>query len=119
MFIFLGIHLLRSKYVDILRLLPSDYMESIQILQDHITHDQLCRILSTNNCNIVNQLLLDYLIENFKSSNILYLCDQLEKILPSTLDPVEFYKIIEEIRSRFYACLCMYRSSVCTCIHHM
>ena len=97
---YVGIQLLKIKYDDILQLLPTDYMKAIQAVQDHLTDKQICHILTNSSYISANKALLDCLIETFRSSSILYLCDQLEKILPLSVDPVAFFVIINEIRGK-------------------
>ena len=107
----LGVQLLKVKYDVILQLLPFDYMKTMEAVQDHLTDEQICHILTNSSYSSANKMLLDCLIENFKTSSILYLCDQLEKILPLSVDPVKFLLVIKDIRGKsFNMCTIMGRA---------
>jgi len=80
-------------------------------MQGHFTDIQLSQILSNPSYINANKIILDCLIEKFKTSNVLYLCDQLEKLIPLSLDPTELFKIINEIRSKF---LCIHLGTYVT-----
>ena len=75
---------LRAHYHNILRLMPDDYELTVGKLQNYISFDQICVILSSSNSTIANKLILDYLIERMSCrEELLDLCDQLESITTS------------------------------------
>ena len=75
---------LRAHYHAILRLMPDDYELTVGKLQDYISFNQICFILSSSNSTIANKLILDCLIERMSCrEEILDLCDQLECITTS------------------------------------
>ena len=75
---------LRAHYHNILHLMPDDYELTVGKLQNCISFDQICVILSSSNSTIANKLILDYLIERMSCrEELLDLCDQLEKITTS------------------------------------
>ena len=72
---------LRAHYHNILHLMPNDYELTVGKLQNYISFDQVCVILSSSNSTIANKLILDYLIERMSCrEELLDLCDQLESI---------------------------------------
>ena len=61
--------------------MPDDYEMTIGKLQNFITDDQICAILSTNNTFTANKMILECLIERMSCrEDLLDLCDQLENI---------------------------------------
>ena len=75
---------LRAHYHTILHLMPDDYELTVGKLQDYISFDQICVILSSSNAIIANKLILDYLIERISCrEELLDFCDQLENIITS------------------------------------
>ena len=64
--------------------MPDDYELTVGKLQNYISFDQICVILSSSNSTIANKLILDYLIERMSCREELFdLCDQLEIITTS------------------------------------
>ena len=64
--------------------MPDDYELTVGKLQNYISFDQICIILSSSNSTIANKLILDYLIERMSCrEELLNLCDQLESITTS------------------------------------
>ena len=58
-----------------------DYENTLNLLQNYLTDDQICQILSSSNYSTANKIILDCLIEKFKESvNIPELCNKLELI---------------------------------------
>ena len=87
---------LRAHYHTILHLMPVEYEMTVGKLQDYISDDQICAILSSNNLSIANKIMLDCLIERMKCrDDLLILCDLLESISTAT----EFKSIINDIRA--------------------
>ena len=75
---------LRAHYHNILHLMPDDYELTVGKLQNYISFDQICVILSSNNSAIANKIILDNLIERMSCREELFdLCDQLESITTS------------------------------------
>jgi len=73
-----------------------DYELTVGKLQNYISDDQICAILSSNNSSIANKMILDYLIERMSCrEGLLDLCDQLENITTSH----DLKTVINEIRS--------------------
>ena len=75
---------LKAHYHNILHLMPDDYELTVGKLQNYISFDQICIILSSASSSIANKLILDYLIERMSCrEELLDLCDQLESITTS------------------------------------
>ena len=75
---------LRAHYHTILHLMPDDYELTVGKLQNYISFDQICVILSSSNSSIANKVILDNLIERMSCrEDIFNLCDQLECITTS------------------------------------
>ena len=86
---------LRAHYHNILHLMPDDYELTVGKLQNYISFDQICVILSSSNSTIANKLILDYLIERMSCrEELLDLCDQLESITTSH----DMKSVINDIR---------------------
>jgi len=80
----------------ILQLMPDNYEQSVGKLQNYISDDQICMILSSNNSTAANKIILDCLIERMSCrEELLDLCDQLETITTSH----QLMMVISEIRS--------------------
>ena len=76
--------------------MPDDYELTVGKLQNYISDDQICAILSSSNSTIANKLILDCLIERMNDKEeLLDLCDQLENITT----PHDLKTVINEIRS--------------------
>ena len=87
---------LKKHYHTILQLMPDNYEQSVGQLQDYISDDQICMILSSSSSTTANKIILDCLIEKMSCrEDLLDLCDQLETI--STLHQLNM--LINEIRS--------------------
>ena len=64
--------------------MPDDYELIVGKLQNCISFDQICVILSSGSSTIANKLILDCLIERMScKEDLLDLCDQLESITSS------------------------------------
>ena len=86
---------LKMHYHAILQLMPDDYEQSIEKLQNYISDDQICMILSSSNSSIANKKILDCLIDKMScTEELLHLCNQLESISASH----QLIMIISEIR---------------------
>ena len=78
--------------------MPDDYELTVGKLQNYISFDQICVILSSSNSTDANKIILDCLIEKMKCKrDLLDLCDQLESIAASH----DLKKVIREIRSSY------------------
>jgi len=76
--------------------MPGNYEQSIGILQNFISDDQICMILSSSNSTAANKIILDCLIERMSCrEELLNLCNQLETITASH----QMMMVISEIRS--------------------
>ena len=75
--------------------MPYDYELTVGKLQDYISVDQICAILSSSNSTSANKIILDCLIERMScKEELLDLCHQLEII--TTSHDMEI--VINEIR---------------------
>ena len=90
------IALFKTHYHTILQLMPDNYEQSVGKLQNYISDDQICMILSSSNSTTANKMILDCLIERMSCrEELLDLCDQLETISTSH----QLNMLISEIRS--------------------
>jgi len=81
--------------------MPDDYEQSVGMLQNYISDDQICMILSTGNSTTANKIILDCLIERLSCrEDLLDLCDQLETITTSH----QLMMVISKIRSGGLIC---------------
>ena len=81
----IGMELFKSRYSDILQSLSNDYEQTLDIIQDELTDDQICSVLSCSEPTTANKLILDSLIEKAKCrADLLQLCNQLQQIMPSS-----------------------------------
>ena len=86
---------LKAHYHTILHLMPDDYELTVGKLQDYISVDQICAILSSSNSTSANKIILDCLIERMSyKEELLDLCHQLENITTSH----DMKIVINEIR---------------------
>ncbi|XP_065894589.1 uncharacterized protein [Dysidea avara] len=91
--------LMRSKYDDIVQSLPSDYEKTLQVVQDQLTDDQICDVLSSSNYTIANKTILNCLMEKVKcTADISEFCDQLDKIISLLPDPGVLSSVVGELR---------------------
>ena len=66
--------------------MPDNFEQSVGKLQNYISDDQICMILSSSNSTTANKIILDCLIERMNcKEELLDLCDQLETISMSHL----------------------------------
>ena len=86
---------LRAHYHNILRLMPDEYELTVGKLQNYLSDDQICAILSTNNPSIANKIILDSLVERMRcTEDLLALCNLLECVTTS----VDLKSVMNEIR---------------------
>ena len=75
--------------------MPDSYEQSVGKLQDYISDDQICMILSSSDSITANKIILDCLIERMSCrEEVLDLCNQLETITTSH----QLMMVISEIR---------------------
>ena len=75
---------LSACYHTLLQLMPDNYEQSVGKLQNYISDDQICMILSSSSSATANKMILDCLIERLRcKEELLDLCDQLETISTS------------------------------------
>ena len=75
--------------------MPDEYELTVGKLQNYISDDQICVILSSSNSTNANKLILDHLIERMScKEDLLDLCDQLESITSSH----EIKMVINELK---------------------
>ena len=75
--------------------MPDEYELTVGKLQDYISFDQICSILSSSNSTSANKIILDCLIEKMSHrEELLDLCHQLENIIVSC----DMKVVINEIR---------------------
>ena len=90
------IALFTAHYHTILQLMPDNHEQSVGKLQNYISDDQICMILSSSNSTTANKMILDCLIERMScKEELLDLCAQLETISTSH----QLNMLISEIRS--------------------
>ena len=76
--------------------MPDNHEQSIGKLQNYISDDQICMILSSSNSTTANKMILDCLIDRMScKEELLDLCAQLETISTSH----QLNMLISEIRS--------------------
>ena len=76
--------------------MPDNYEQSVGKLQNYISDDQICMILSSSNSTTANKMILDCLIERMSCrEELLDLCAQLDIISTSP----QLNMLISEIRS--------------------
>ena len=79
--------------------MPGNYEQSVEKLQNYISDEQICVILSSSDPTAANKVILDCLIELMSCrEDILVLCDQLETITTSH----QLTMVISEMRSSEY-----------------
>jgi len=93
---FAGTQLLITRYNDILQSLPNDYMMVLDVVQDHLSDDQICEVLTSTDSVTANTKILDCLKEDLELVN---LCDVLEQIAALLPNPTNMLTIIGEIRA--------------------
>ena len=86
---------LETYYHRILQLMPSNYTQSVEILKNYITDDQICMILNSSDSTSANKIILDCLIKRMSSrEELLDLCDLLDIISTSH----QLMMVINEMR---------------------
>ena len=91
---------MKPKYDDIVQSLPSDYEKTLQVVQDHLTDDQICDVLTTPNYTIANKTILNYLMEKVKcEGDVLEFCNHLEKIASLLACPGSLLETATELRT--------------------
>lgn len=91
------------KHDTILQCLPDDYGKTLQAVQDHLTDEQMCIVLSSTDHNSANRAILDCLITQVNHmGNLLEFCDHLEKVLPLSTDQGLLTNVIMELKTSMY-----------------
>jgi len=91
---------LRSKYDVIVQSLPCDYEKTLQAVQDHLTDDQICDVLTSPNYTVANKTILNCLIEKVKcTANIVEFSNQLEKIATLLPNSETLLSVVLELRA--------------------
>ena len=95
-----NIQLVRSQYRTILQCLPTDYERTLQVIQDYLTDEEICVVLSNSDSSSANRAILDVLMRKMsRTGNLLEFCDQLEKIMSLLNDTEVLSNIISEFRA--------------------
>ena len=105
--------IVKDKYVEILSCFPENFEGTISCLQNHLSDDDICKILSLTTGQ--NQKLLNFLILRLIKSKegLLDFCDSLEKI--SAASP-SLKNIAEQLRKGNYVDAFMY-IAIYVCTH--
>ena len=97
-----AIHLLvdfieiKIHYDGILHLMPKDYSQTLNLVKQDITDDEMACILEIDNPDLANRKILNCLIQKMKNrEQMLDFCDQLEKVITSQ----DLKKITDEIKT--------------------
>ena len=97
--LYVGLQLLTSQYQVILQSLPSDYENTLNLLQNYLTDYQIQQILSSPNYAAANKAILDCLIEKFKESvDISEFCTKLE-LIASLSTSEQLGSIVNELKT--------------------
>jgi len=73
---------------------------TLQVVEDHLTDDQIFEVLTAPNYSIANKIILNYLMERVKcTADVLELCDQLEIIASLLPHPHGLTQHITELRT--------------------
>ncbi|XP_065894902.1 uncharacterized protein [Dysidea avara] len=92
--------LVRSKYAAILQSLPSDYEKTLHVVQDNLSDDQICVILSSPSYIAANELILNNLINKVKEKEHLFkFCNYLEQVALSSSHKESLQSIICDLRA--------------------
>ena len=93
--LFLGFVHIVEHYCSIIKLMPDEFELTLGTLQECITDEQMCVILSSENSAIANKIILDCLIEQMDcKEDVFKLCHQLAKINNSK----DMETLIEKLR---------------------
>ena len=91
--------LVRSKYDVIVQLLPSDYERTLEIVQDHLTDDQICDVLICPNYTNANGVILNCLMGKINCvADIGKFCDTLKNIAALLPDPGALLAVVHEFK---------------------
>ncbi|XP_065911500.1 uncharacterized protein [Dysidea avara] len=91
---------LLTRYIDILNSMPEDYSQTLHLLQNHISDDQMVTLLDCPDHVTGNRMILDCLVEKLLhcKNDLLSLCHQLSRINSSAL-----LVLVNEIRKELGA----------------
>ena len=95
--------------------MPEDYELNVGKLQNYITFDHICTILSCSNSTVANKMILDCLIKRMRcKKDLLDLCDALDHIATSE----ELKTVINKLRSGkcYYVCIISYKYFTLHCL---
>ena len=80
--------------------MPIDYEKTLQAIQDSLTDEQICTVLSSSGYSSANMMMLDCMTERMKcTGDLLGLCDQLEQIMTLSSSSTTLATIISELKS--------------------
>ena len=95
-----GLGQLKTKYHRIVQSLPSNYEDTLQLIQDQLSDDQICKVLGSPNSSAANDVILNSLLEKVKcKSDITDACNTLESIALLLPDPTNLSTIVTEIKT--------------------
>jgi len=113
-------------YKDILPLLPKNYENTLDIVQDCLSDNQICAVLSSPDYHSANKIILDNLMERaIETGTHLNVFDQLEELAKSSDHQEQLLEIIKELRTgKFNGCMfydCWYKiiKHLCMVVNHM
>ncbi|XP_065907106.1 uncharacterized protein [Dysidea avara] len=89
-------HQFRWQCSNIAQSLPNNYEMTLEMLKDHLTDDQICRVLSSPNSSVANSVILDCLME--KNTTIQF-CELLEIITPISSKPELLLAFINNVKT--------------------
>ena len=107
----LDLQLQESMRDAILHVLPTDYENTLQLLQDFLSDEQIYQVLSSTNFTAANKTMLDCALESANvKGKISELCTRLKKIVLLSPDPQQLDLIIDKLNSKveiiYLALLC-------------
>jgi len=95
----IGLQLLISQYQAILQSLPNDYENTLNLLQNYLTDDQIYQILNSPNYAAANKAILDCLIEKFKESvDVSEFCKKMD-LIASLSTSEQLSSIINQLKT--------------------
>ena len=95
----LDLEILKHKYSALLQSFPMEYLSTVDCLQDYLTDDCLCVVVSCTDASVANKMILDCMVSKLNSKeDLLDFFDQVEKITGTH----NLGSVVNELRQGWY-----------------
>lgn len=81
--------------------MPTDFEKTLHLLQDHLSDNQICQVLSRSNHTGANKIMLDCALEAATvKGNVPELCSCLRQLMPLSTNPQLFSDAVDKLSGK-------------------